>query len=494
MPRAKKTPDAEYLVTGANSKADMATGADFQSGRMLGGNVESAVPKEWADRAKKAWEYFVEEPLVKSGINCWMAFSIGSGPEIKSPNETEKKAADAESERLGVAQFVEDMCLQLLTKGTCIGYRRMDAKDKTRVAEIQCVNPVSCKLTYEDGQLTKCVQTADKKGAKPIELPPEQLFVRHWDAPKFAGSGNSMVVPAFEPIELLREYRRAERAIARRWTTPLRLIQVGGQFGTKTIIPTQQDLNKVRDLINKMDLKSGLVVPFYVKVETYGAEGQVLRVEQKVANAKEDIMIAMGLAKTLITGDGPNFATAQIALKKMATQIKKLAKMAREICAWVMDDWALREGMEGLTYSVDYLDPTDEIDYIKILIEMYDKGLVSKATVQKAMDLNPETEKGSIDTEANNARDGRVTGPLCNMVNSGLITPNEARKLLGLEPLKPSAAETAPSAGASWMADYANMTALAGETCAACANREGGLCAVMGIPREDTDQACRFRA
>ena len=484
-------------TAGAVSLDDPMTAcADFDAGRMLGGLVQSAVPKTNKDRAIKAWEYFVEEPLIKNGINCWLAFALGSGPAIGAKDDTEKEIAKEEADRLDLVQFVEDMCLQLLTKGTCIGYRRFDATDKTRVAEVQCVNPVSCTLKYVDGQLAECKQdTGEKSSKSTIPLPVDQLFVRHWDAPKFAGSGNSMVVPAFEPVELLREYRKAERAIARRWTTPLRLIQVGGQFGTKTIMPGKKDLDGIRDLINKMDLKSGLVVPWYVKVETYGAEGQVLRVEQKVTNAKEDIMIALGLSKSLITGDGPNFATAMVSLKKMATQIKKLAKIATDICAWVMKDWAAREGIEGLTFSVDYLDPTDETDYIKILVEMYDKGLVSKKTVQRAMDIDPAAEKTNIDDEAKNLMDGRVTGPLCNMVNSGLLTPDEAREQLGLKALPASAVSKPPSAAASWLGDLEHMTATAGEQCRGCVNRRDDLqCLVLGIAREDSEQACRFKA
>jgi hypothetical protein len=37
---------------------------------------------------------------------------------------------------------------------------------------------------------------------------------------------------------------------------------VGGKFGDKVIMPTQKMLDVTRNQINKMDLKSGLVVPF----------------------------------------------------------------------------------------------------------------------------------------------------------------------------------------------------------------------------------------
>jgi hypothetical protein len=129
------------------------------------------------------------------------------------------------------------------------------------------------------------------------------------------------VLPAFQSIELLRDYRRAEQAIAKRWATPFRLLKVGGAFGQKMVMPDQKMLEQVRDMVNKMDMKSGLVVPFYVTVETHGTDGQVLK-EDKVKEVKEDIVVALGLSRSLVTGDGPNFATASVSLQKMMVMIR----------------------------------------------------------------------------------------------------------------------------------------------------------------------------
>ena len=39
-------------------------------------------------------------------------------------------------------------------------------------------------------------------------------------------------------------------------------------------MPDQKMLEQVRKRVNKMDLKNGLIVPFYVTVETHGTDGQ----------------------------------------------------------------------------------------------------------------------------------------------------------------------------------------------------------------------------
>jgi len=69
-----------------------------------------------------------------------------------------------------------------------------------------------------------------------LRLPVKQLLHLKWDAPSFSPRGNSIVLPAFQSIELLRDYRKAEQAIAKRWTTPFRMIKVGGAFGNKMVI------------------------------------------------------------------------------------------------------------------------------------------------------------------------------------------------------------------------------------------------------------------
>ncbi|MCK7511739.1 MAG: hypothetical protein MZV70_51990 [Desulfobacterales bacterium] len=96
------------------------------------------------------------------------------------------------------------------------------------------------------------------------------------------------------------------------------------------VMPDQKMLEQVRDMVNKMDLKSGLVVPFYVTVETHGTEGQVLNVEDKVKEVKEDIVVALGLSRSLVTGDGPNFATASVSLQKMLVMIREIKQAARD--------------------------------------------------------------------------------------------------------------------------------------------------------------------
>jgi len=240
----------------------MGTAANIASGVFSSEYEIKGIPSDWKDRAHKAWEFYIEEPIVSNTINTWRTFAIGDQVKITADDEDVRTEAQALFYALNLNRFLKDMILQLLVKGECIGYKRYGLNGKASkgehndIVKLICVNPTSVDFEFEGGELIKAIQKPDKEGGATedeIELPLDQLIHRKWNAPQFSPRGNSMVTPAFESIELLRDYRRAQRAIAKRWTTPLRFILVGGKYGDKVIMPTQKMISTIRDQINKMD-------------------------------------------------------------------------------------------------------------------------------------------------------------------------------------------------------------------------------------------------
>lgn len=86
-----------------------------------------------------------------------------------------------------------------------------------------------------------------------LDLPVDQVIHLKGDTPGHPTRKLTRSA-AFQAIELLRDYRQAEQAIAKRWATPFRLLKVGGAFGQKMVMPDQRLLEQVRDMVNKMDL------------------------------------------------------------------------------------------------------------------------------------------------------------------------------------------------------------------------------------------------
>jgi len=360
---------------------------------------------------------------------------------------------------------------------------------------VVCVNPVSVKVKYAQGDLIEAKQYAEDSGSAsdPIDLPVDQVIHLKWDAPGFSPRGNSLVLPAFQAIELLRDYRRAEQAIAKRWATPFRLLKVGGAFGQKMVMPDQRMLEQVRDMVNKMDMKSGLVVPFYVNVETHGTDGQVLNVEDKVKEVKEDIVVALGLSRSLVTGDGPNFATASVSMQKMMVMIREIKQAARKLLDWVFDDWMELKGHadKSLQFIFNDLDPSDAVDFKKLLIELYDRKLISRSSLQLKMDLDPDIEAANRETERKNIdlMDEKQVKPVVDMVVSGIMSLPSARKMLGI-PADGNDLDTEAHYHCSAELEATAATSL----CDECShfNPESNRCRVHNTERTFDSPACRF--
>ncbi len=473
------------------------------------------IPADWKERAQKAWQYFTEEPIVSNTINTWRTFAIGDTIKVSADDDKVREEAEKLSAALAINRFIKDMILQLLVKVECIGYKRYGTDGKTSdkrgwhndIVKLICVNPASVKFEFEKGVMVKAVQKPEQttgvgsqSSGEEIELPLEQLIHRKWNAPQFSARGNSMVAPAFESIELLRDYRRAQRAIAKRWTTPLRFIQVGGKFGDKVIMPTQKMLDVTRNQINKMDLKSGLVVPFYVKAETYGAEGQVLNTEDKVKEVKEEINVALGVAKSLVTGDGPNFATASLAFQKMVVMLKEIKQAARELLDWIFDDWREMKGYQDkrLQYIFSDVDLTNQVDVKKLLIEMYDRNLISKRTMQTKMDLDPDLEKNNRTKEGTLVDMSWDIKDIVSLVQLGILSAPTAREMLGIDNVK-EGEQVALEEGAAAVSPYKKLLTpqiarpdLKNRVCGECAHyrMEEVKCEVTGEERAFDHQAC----
>ena len=152
---------------------------------------------------------------MKNCVNSWRTFAVGDEIRITSDDDTLKTESNDLASRLHISRFVKDMILQLLVKGDAVGFKRY-TKDGKDIEQVTCGNPISSKVKYSQGELIEVQQFPDDKpgAGSGIDLPVEQTLHLKWDAPEFSPLGNSLVLPAFQSIVLLRNYRSAEEAIA----------------------------------------------------------------------------------------------------------------------------------------------------------------------------------------------------------------------------------------------------------------------------------------
>lgn len=146
----------------------------------------------------------------------------------------------------------------------------------------------------------------------------------------------------------------------------------------------------------------------------------------------------MGLSRSLVTGDGPNFATASVSLQKMLVMIREIKRAARRVMSWLFEDWLTLKGWQERTLQSPFndLDLTDAVGFKRLLIELYVRKLISRSSLQMRMDLDPEIEAGNRKTENEklDLLDEKQVKPIVDMVNAGILTVEAAQAMLGIEP------------------------------------------------------------
>ena len=434
--------NSKVVDINSRTSRELASAAALDAGAFSKINVTEAIPTAWEDRARKAWQFYTEEPIVANSINSWRALAMGDELKIDCDDEDVKWEAIGLAERLKLYKTVSDILIQTMVKGSGYAYKRY-SKSGYDIEQVLCLNPLSIKVKYVQGELAEAKQHSEESFGmgEGITLPIEQLLQLKWGAPSFASQGNSIILPAFQSIELLRDYRKAQQAIAKRWTTPLRLVKVGGQFGQKLIMPDQKTLESIRGVFNRVDLRSGLVVPFFVDVSTHGTEGEVLTIDKDIQNVKEDICIALGMSRAVVSGEGPNYATASIAFRKMLILVREIKQYAKAVLRWVYDDWQEMKGYQekSIQFIFPELDLNNELDVKKLMLELYDRGLISRNSLQVKMDLNPEVELAKREDERKKPLDIPDAKTVVDMVNAGIVSIDTAQEMLGLDKAKEAA-------------------------------------------------------
>ena len=138
------------------------------------------------------------------------------------------------------------------------------------------------------------------------------------------------------------------------------------------------------------------------------------------------------------------------------------------------------------------LDLTDAVDFKRLLIELYDRKLISRASLQMRMDLDPDIEAANRETENEklDLLDEKQVKPIVDMVNAGIMAVETAQEMLGLDPAKNP---TTSREEAAW----GGLAALAGPPealCDECAHFDGeaNFCRVHRSERTFDAPACRF--
>jgi hypothetical protein len=148
-------------------------------------------------------------------------------------------------------------------------------------------------------------------------------------------------------------------------------------------------------------------------------------------------------------------------------------------------------GDKSIQFIFNDLDPSDAVDFKKLLIELYDRKLISRSSLQLKMDLDPDIEAANRETERKqiDLMDEKQVKPVVDMVVSGILSVPRARKMLGIP-----AEDDEPTAEAAlvWSGDLESTGDAA--VCDECSHfiADTNHCRVHNSERTFDAPACRF--
>lgn len=469
-----------------------------------------SIPTAWEARAVKAWDFYVKHSVVGAVVDVYKAFAIGDETSITCEDEEVQAEAQAFWERIEGDDVLDDAITQLLVKGDAVLFKEWrvagkENQDGDPITKVHVVNPLSLKVERDrrTGAVTKVMQQV-QYGTDVMQvggggaLDPAQMLFQRWNAPQYAEHGNSMVLRAFRPLFRLEAWEEAERALATRFGTPLKLIQVGGLYGDQLIDPEDAAIEAVVEGLDAADLRKGMVVPWWVNAKIVGAEGHALDTVPAIKDARDDAAIAMGMPEVVLRGTGPNFATARVAFQRFKITTQRVRRRALQVVRWIMEDWRAQMGvMEPLSYNFPLMEVAQEDWEHRVLLEFYDRGLVSAKTLQARTGL-PTERMDRIDprTGAAFVAKALTTTEVLQAVATGVISPEQGAALLGMGKGGP---DLDPGQAGAGMALRQRLEALAREqgklTCGGatrCVHHvtAENFCKVHEEPRAVGDKAC----
>jgi len=95
-------PQGEFISPHGADVAPLATAAALDPSVFSKVSATEAIPATWEERARKAWEYHIEEPLVKNCVNSWRTFAVGDEIKITSDDKDVKSDAVSLADRLNM--------------------------------------------------------------------------------------------------------------------------------------------------------------------------------------------------------------------------------------------------------------------------------------------------------------------------------------------------------------------------------------------------------
>lgn len=337
------------------------------------------------------------------------------GPNLRTIRYIKARFSQiAQASSIPTEQLFRDIASAVIRKSNCFIIKVRDVKAsggrvRSEVGKTASIKPVAAyfiapaeTMEYEmtNNKITKWRQCMPDGSIE--EYNPRDVVHIYFDRKEGFIFGTPTLIPVIDDIRALRKIEENIELLVYQHLFPLFQYKVGtDQFPASTTETGEREIDVVRREIMYMPSEGGIVTPHTHEITAIGAEGRALRADGYLTHFKKRVFSGLGVsAVDMGEGETANRATADNMSRNLVDAVKDIQKVLEV----AINEFLIKELLLESTFGESILD---------------EENLVSLKF--KEVDTTDKIKK-----EAHAA----------DLFAKDIVTHDEARRVLGLEPLK----------------------------------------------------------
>ena len=210
------------------------------------------------------------------------------------------------------------------------------------------------------------------------------------------GFGVPPLLSHYSTVFYMECLKKANESIALEHMNPLRMLfpQQGSPSGDPLAMMSMGNFTgQVKKNLQKFkqDPNHILISPVPIGVGNLGGQGKSLLVTQELQFAEEQLMIALGVSRELLSGT-TNWTSSAVGLRLLENNMNHYVRKLRRFLKWIVKQITAYLGLEEVEVDFVPFELTDNEALKNTMLQLQQQGLVSEETLLEASGLDFEKE------------------------------------------------------------------------------------------------------
>lgn len=236
-------------------------------------------------------------------------------------------------------------------------------------------------------RLPKEIVKAIKDGKKTVLLPMDKTYIAHYKKDDWDTWAIPILFPVLKDLIFKDKMQLADQAALDGIINVVRLWKLGDH--KEGILPKKAAANKLMNILQN-SVGGGsidLIWDSMISMEAFYPPLDKILGSEKYDRVDRDIMFGLGIPEVLLGGKGANFSNAFLQFK---TLIERLEYIRNEVTAWLREEVKVIMKAKGWRIPpriiFNRLSLRDEIAIKQLLIQLFDRNVISTENLHQAFD------------------------------------------------------------------------------------------------------------